>query len=112
MHYSKRERSRADCLTLVRWNELGNSSCFVQAQNCKKCLLLQRKTSTHHVPYANYYVCQAKKIIGDHWFISKTCYYLFSCFFYCVYYFLLSSDVTWWNLYMSVAMHGQSTSKS
>jgi hypothetical protein len=28
-------------------------------------LIIQRKTLSYHVSYTNYYVCQAKKIIGD-----------------------------------------------
>ena len=38
---------------------------FCPNSKLQEMLIIQRKTLTHHVSYANYYVCQAKKIIGD-----------------------------------------------
>ena len=60
-------------------------------------LLAAVETLTHHVSMQIIMFVKQKDYWWLHWFILKTCYYLFSCFFYCVYCFMLLCDVMWWN---------------
>ena len=63
----------------------------------QEMLIIQRKTLTHHVSMQIIMFVKQKDYWWLHWFILKTYYYLFSCFFYCVYCFLLLCDIMWWN---------------